>query len=216
MGLTTLEQFRSELSHVLGERMRDNTLLDLWINRAYFEIANTGNQQHLKVCVHAETVQDASKYELPDDLLAILSVADLTNKRRLIRTSVDDYHLKDRSQKGNPAYYVRRSRTLIFWPTPRREFDIEMIYIEEPDALVESGDQTILPNIYDHAISLLAARNGLLTLGDDEQATLRFQSAQAYLRTAQDEMDHSMGSVKEGFGIAHSFEDLTRMRTSTP
>jgi hypothetical protein len=216
MGLTTLEQFRTELSHTLGDRMRDNTLLDLWINRAYFEVANTGNQQHLKVCVHTDTVSEASNYSIPGDMLAILSAADLTNKTRLIRTSVDDYHIRDRSQRGKPTHYIRRRDTLIFWPTPRREYDIELIYIEQPVPMEDAEDTTILPNFLDHAISLLAARNGLLSLGEDEKATLRYQSAQAYLREQQDETDHSMGSIKEGFGIAHSFEDLTRMRISSP
>lgn len=216
MGLATLEDFRSELSHALGERMRDNTLLDLWINRAYFEVANVGNQQYLKVCTTADTVSDSATYALPTDLLAILSVADLTNKNRLVRTSIDDYHIRDREQKGKPRYYARRRDDLIFWPTPRKVYEIEMIYIEQPPALAGASDKTILPNFLDHAISLLAARNGLLTLGDDEKATLRHQSAQAYLREQQDETDHSMGSIKEGFGIAHSFEDLTRMRSSAP
>ena len=214
MGFMTLGEFRQELNHTLGTNAQgDNSLLDIWINRAYFEVANVGNQEHLKICVGTLTIQDAAKYQLPDDLMEILSTADLTSKRRLMRTSIDDYHLMDRDTKGAPRFYVRQASSILFWPTPDREYQVEMIYIEQPARLTDVGDRSAIPNVFDHAITLFAARNGLLSLGRDEEATLRHQSAVAYLREQQDEMEHSMGSIKQGVRVAQSFDDVTRMRS---
>ena len=84
MGYLTLKKFRTSLNTSLGEqRQTSNDSLDEWLNLGYFDIANMTEFEGLKQVATMSTIASQREYSLPDDLMTIISVADLTNKRKI-------------------------------------------------------------------------------------------------------------------------------------
>jgi hypothetical protein len=215
MGFMTLEGFRRELFQHLGERSpSDNLILNNWVNRAYFEVVGIEEFEALKRSATATVGKEVRSVTFPDSFLSVMSVADLTNKRRLLQIELRNFQLKDRDSLGSPKLWARRASTIFFWPTPSKSFQVELYYIVEPDPLTLDSDTTGLPGAWDQAIVLLTLRNAFLTIQEDERATLAYQSAMAYIRSLQAERSLDSGQPALGIDVARSESDLTDMRTS--
>jgi hypothetical protein len=213
MGFLTLEGFRLEIFQHLGERApKNNKVLDNWINRAYFETASLEEFEALKRCANATIEKDERSVTFPDTFLSTLSLADLTNKNRLLRVDLRNLHLRDSEKKGSPREWARRDSTLYVWPTPSTDVEVELFYIFEPPALAADDDVSLLPASWDQAILLLTLRNAWLSFQEDERATLAYQSAMAYVRVLQSQAELDSGQPAIGLDVARSASDLHTMR----
>jgi hypothetical protein len=216
MGLLTLKDFRDELNLSLGDnRQPGNERLDRWVNLGYLQAVNEEWFEGIKEVATAVTVANQREYDLPTDLMSIVSVADLTNKFKLVKTSWSNMQNMDRDVTGVPRLYARRRRTLYLWPVPDGVFSLEVNYLEEICPLIEPGDRTVLPQAYDPWIIQLSRVSAFSSLGLEEKAAF-------YTRLADKEMNKlptdTFGSDENALGVdvATSFDDLGDMRTSTP
>lgn len=219
MGFMTLRDFREEVNFSLGDKAQSSNIpLDRWVNRAYFEVvgrmaADLPDFQSVEVitttaCDPSYTVPAASGRRF----LSILSVADLTNKRRILYTAPRNFMLKDQDICATPEVYTRQAGSLLLWPAPRSPITLQVLGVLEPLPLSAPADTTTLPSALDHPVLLLAQRNAYLSLRMKDDATLNHQAAGQYLQTWQTEAQLSDGSPSVGVQIAESWEDLTEMR----
>lgn len=219
MGFLTFGEMKEEISQTLGDKVgASDERLGRWINMAYLEVAR-------KRCFHdleqidatIMTVDGTRNYALEADLFAIISVADLTNKHRLVWAAPKQYQKFDRTQEGQPFYFTRIANSIYLWPTPDEDdYEIEVIYTEEPEILSSDGDLSVLPGAFDRAILFYAERNGFLTLGLEEKATLRYQSGENYMAVMEKEMTREGGIPAVGVRPICDFEDLSDMETAAP
>ena len=216
MGYLTLRRFRDELNLSLGgNRQGSNERLDSWINLGYFEAANVTEYEGLKMSATASTVAGQASYSLPDDLMTIISVADLSNKRRIVNLGLRNYHLKDREVEGPPRFYSRRKRVVYLWPTPDAVYDWEMYYLEEICPLEEVDDVTVLPQSFDALVLSLARKHAFQAIGDEQKAIYHSQIASRE-RTKLPSDTEEADQVNMGVTVAYSFDDLTEMETEVP
>jgi hypothetical protein len=219
MGFMTLRMLREDLNFALGEKSQaSNEPLDRWINRAYYEIVGrmAGDLTDLhSVEVITTTACDPS-YPVPAAVgrrfLSILSIADLTNKRRLLYIAPRNYHLRDQAPCSVPELWTKQGASVLLWPAPRAGISIQVYGVLEPLPLAAEADTTLLPASLDHGILLLATRNAYMAFRMKEDATLAYQAAENYLRSIQSEMQLNEGTPSVGVQIAESYDDLTVMR----
>lgn len=216
MGFLTLKDFRDELNLSLGEnRQTGNERLDRWINLGYLQAVNESWFEGIKEVATAVTVSAQREYDVPTDLMSVVGVADLTNKKRLLKTSWANMQLFDREVSGPPRYYARRRRSLYLWPVPDGVYSLEINYLEEICPMVLDGDHTVLPQAYDPWIIHLSRVQAFTSMGDDQKVGFYTQLAsREFNRLPTDTF--SSDELAQGVDVARSFEDLTDMRTSLP
>ncbi len=210
MGVETLSGFRESVNHALGEKRQGNERLDRWINDAHVELFAELEIHGRRSCGTTSTVVDQREYNLPTDFVALLVLKNLTSKKRIIKTSLENFQLLSATTEGSPARYTRVGDLLSFHPLPNVIETVQMFYIREPNSLSAGTDVTELPAMYDRVIHLIGLRNALIDLQVDERATFVFQIAQNKLRALPSEDWLEAHNPQEGIQIARSFRDLQR------
>lgn len=162
-----------------------------------------------RVCAQITTVAGTEKYTLPTDLVATLVVTDRTNKKRLLKTSIENFEQLDPSRSGRPKTYARVARDLYLNPVPDGAYLIHMFYIKEPSELAAGTDVTELTAAYDRVVHLLAVRSAMIDLGNEERATFFHQVAMNRLRQIPNEFELEGENPAETIQIATSRGDLT-------
>lgn len=209
MGLETLDGFRDSVNLALGEKAQFNERLDRWINDGLQELFVMLDLEARRTCQQITTVDGTEKYTLPANLVATLVLTDRTNRRRLLKTSIENFEQLDPNKSGQPKTYARVDRSLYLNPVPDGAYLIHMFYIKEPDQLTAGTDVSELTAAYDRVIHLLAVRSALIDLGQHEKATFFFQVAQNRLRQIPNEFELEGENPAETIQIATSRGDLT-------
>lgn len=210
MGLETLDGFRDSISLALGEKRQGNERLDRWVNDGQIELFAELDIQGRRTCATTSTVVDQQEYDTPTDFLATLVLKNTTTKKRLIKTAIENFLLLDDTLKGSPTRYARVDNILFTHPIPNVIEALQMFYIKEPAIMVLGTDLSELPAVYDRVIHLLALRNALIDLKDNDRATFIFQVGVNKLAKIPVE-EWLEGQVpQEGVAIARSFRDLQR------
>lgn len=211
MGNRNLDEFRDSLNLVLGDKAQFDERLDRWINDAIEELFVMLDIEGRRECAQTTTVADQEDYLLPTNLVGVLVLTDRTNRRRILRTSIENFERLDPGLRGQAKLYARVDRQLFLHPVPGTTGDIlHMFYIKAPDVLVVGSDVSELTSAYDRVIHLLAAKNAMLDLGELEKATFFFQTAQNMIRTIPTE-EWLEGQVpSQGIEIARTAEDLIK------
>ncbi|MGD9631360.1 MAG: hypothetical protein AB7V18_19145 [Pyrinomonadaceae bacterium] len=210
MGVNTLDQFRDLLNLALGGKAQANERLDIWINQAIEELFVMLDIEGRRVCAQTLTIAAQERYLLPTNCVATLVLTDKTNKKRLIKSSVENYEKKDPTRSGKPSHYMRVDRHLHLFPIPDDEYLIHMFYIKAPTRMTTAADVTELTSAYDRVVHLLALRNALMDLRETEAATFFYQTAVNMLRMIPDESWLESQNPQEGISIARSESDLAR------
>ena len=216
MGLLTLKDFRDELNLSLGDnRQTANERLDRWVNLGYLQAVNESWFEGIKEVATAVTVDGQREYDVPTDLMSIVSLVDLTNKKRIIQTSWANMHQMDRTISGKPKLYARRRRSIYIWPTPDDEYDLEINYLEEICPMIEDTDRTVLPQAYDPWIVQLSRVQAFSAIGVEEKVAFYTQLASREFGKLPTDT-FSSDQLALGVEIARSFDDLAKMRTTSP
>lgn len=223
MGFMTLADFREELNMGLGEHQQSsNAVLDRWINRAYIEVVTKIEYEDLIEEESFLSVADQAMYSFPADgesdlldrrYLGFIGIADLTNKRRLLKIDLRNYQLYDPEVTGIPKLWARRGQKLYLWPTPDGENEYQLFALMEPDPLVLDEQTTVIPATWDHAVMLLSTRNAWITLRNQQEATLMHQAAMNFINQTLTDLEYNDGTPAIGLEVAQSWEDLTDMRS---
>ncbi len=210
MGLETLGGFRDSVNHALGERRQGNERLDQWINEAHVELFAELDLQGRRACGTTSTVIDQRTYDIPSTLIAVLVLLNTTTKKRLIRTSIENFQGLDQATTGSPTRYSRVDSLLYVHPLPNVVETVNLFYIKEPAPLALNADTSELATMFDRVIHLVALRNALIDLNETERATTVFQIAQNKMRALPTEEWLESKGPQEGIQIARSFADLQR------
>ena len=210
MGIETLDGFRDSVNLALGDKSQFNERLDRWINNGLEELFVILDIEGRRTCAQLTTTPDEDKYPLPINLIATLVMTDRTNKRRLLKTPIENFERLDAAAKGQPKVWARVDRDVFFHPIPSGAFLIQQFYIKRPDRMALGEDVSELISAYDRVIHLLAVRNAFIDLGEFDKATFLFQTATNMVRAIPTE-EWLEGQVPAmGVEIARSAEDLTK------
>lgn len=209
MGLETLDGFRDSVNLALGDSAQFNERLDRWVNDGLQELFVMLDLEARRVCQQIPTIVGTEKYVLPTDLVATLVVTDRTNKKRLLKTSIENFEQLDPSKTGKPKTYARVARDLYLNPVPDGVYLIHLFYIKEPSQLAAGTDVTELTAAYDRVVHLLAVKNALIDLRQREDATFFHQIAVNLLRQIPNEFELEGQNPAEGVQVATDRADLT-------
>lgn len=208
MGLETLTEFRDGINLALGEKRQGNERLDQWVNDAVIELFGeldiTGRRQGAT----ADTVIEQREYDVPTDLLAMLVLRNVTTRKRMIKTSIENFLLLDETTEGSPTRYTRVGAFISVHPLPNVVEVLELFFIKEPPVLALPTDTSGLPSMYDRVIHMIGLRNALIDLEENDRATFIFQAAENKLRKLPTEEWLEGQNPQEGIAIARSFRDL--------
>jgi hypothetical protein len=210
VGLETLGGFRDGLNLALGEKRQGNERLDQWINDGVIELFGELDIQGRRQGATADTIADQRTYDVPLDLLAMLSLRINEVNKRLIKTSIENFESFDITTTGTPTHYQRAGAFISLFPLPDAIQTMQMFFIKEPPALSGVGDTSGLPSMYDRVIHLISLRNALIDLEENERATFTFQIAENKLRKLPTEEWLESQNPQEGIAIARTFQDLQR------
>ena len=208
MGLETLTEFRDGINLALGDKRQGNERLDQWINDGVIELFGeldiTGRRQGAT----ADTVIDQREYDVPADLLAMLVLKNNTTRKRMVKTSIENFQLLDDTTVGSPTRYTRVGAFISVHPLPNVVEQLELFFIKEPPVLASPTATSGLPSMYDRVIHMIGLRNALIDLEENERATFIFQAAENKLRKLPTEEWLEGQNPAEGIAIARSFRDL--------
>ncbi len=210
MGLKTLADFRASVNVALGEKSQFDERLDDWVNAGLQELFAILDVEARRTTGTVNTVADSETVALPADLTAVLNVTDTTNKRRLIKTSIENFQAFNPGNTGISKYYARVDRELFLHPVPTEILPLHLVYIKEAIPLTADDDVTELGAQYDRIVHLLAVRSALIDLHQEERATFMYQVAMNALAAIQTAFEMEAQAPAEGIRIARNFEDLQR------
>ena len=208
MGLETLGEFRDGLNLALGEKRQGNERLDQWVNDSVTELFGVLDIQGRRQGATADTVIDQREYDVPIDLLAMLVLKNNTTKKRMIKTSIENFQLLDDTTVGSPTRYMRAGAFISVHPLPNVVEELELFFVKEPSPLTFPTDVSGLPSMYDRVIHLTSLRNALIDLEEAERSVLILQAAENHLRKLPTEEWLESQNPQEGIAIARSFRDL--------
>ena len=208
MGLRTLSEFRDGLNLALGEKRQGNERLDPWINDGQVELFAILDIAGRRICKQTTTIAAQERYALPSDIVAMLSLKDSTNKKRLLKTAIENFELLEDDRPGKPTHYARVDNVLHLYPKPNASFLIQLFYIKEPAVMALRTAVSELPSMYDRVIQMIALRNALIDLEQNERATFVFQAAQNKIRELPTEAWLESQNPSEGIQIATKLSDL--------
>ncbi len=208
MGLETLGEFRDGLNLALGEKRQGNERLDQWLNDGVTELFGILDIQGRRQGATADTVIDQREYDVPADLLAMLVLRNNTTRKRMIKTSVENFQLFDDTSEGSPTHYMRVGAFISVHPLPNVVEQLELFFVKEPSPLALVTDTSGLPSMYDRVIHLIGLRNALIDLEEAERSVLILQAAENHLRKLPSEEWLEGQNPAEGIAIARSFRDL--------
>jgi len=101
---------------------------------------------------------------LSRDLMAIFSIKDMTNGRRLKPTSVQD--IEDMgSVSGPPRWFSHYGEGILVFPGPDAVYSLSMRYRMRPTRLSANADLTVMPEEFDWAIVWGAASDMNASIG---------------------------------------------------
>jgi len=191
MGQYTLADFRTRLNIATANRYAgDNAMLDTWIHAGQIEVATAIELECLKVCSYVKTASGIRRYTLPTNLLGIITIFDRTNKKKLIKTNSEDMNRFDRETTGYPKYWARVGEEVRFWPVPNGVYEMEMLWVKEPDKMTLATDTTAMPATFDPAVHMFAVHHAKLDLGDDASALVWLERARAYMASRMMDEDY--------------------------
>lgn len=187
MGLMTLENFRADLQSALGDKGINNPRLDNWIHFANLDLAGSVNFEDLTVRTTLPTVIAQPYVAVPDNVLIVVLVRDITNDNLLGWLPKAEYYRRSQSTTGPPDNWTRDKDELLLHPVPDAIVDLLVITKGTPTKMAAPGDTTIYPDIWDPAILLLAAHHGLLALGEDQRSAAWLARAITYIQSRMTE-----------------------------
>lgn len=213
MGTFTLTQFRNRLQHILGNRGFSNADLDDWLNMGLSAIVGYQEFDQQKLCAFLDTVPGAYKYVMPERYLGMISIVDITNKRRLRFTDLRNFALLEQDTteneaRGKPTKWSRRKDTIMIWPNPDGVYRIELYYYEDFPAMNDANGVSPLPRTYDYSILAYAASYAFSELDEDARSDWWLQRAIHHTRSRMTEEEYQMGTPSEGVRVLTSLDEL--------
>lgn len=216
MGLFTLEDFHDELAVMMDEsapRTKPSSRrMTRYVNMGYNELTSTQEFKALFAIQTIPTVVDDRDYTINTDIQSVRGVIDTTNKYRLLRISTENYFLLDPDVTGQPTRWTRENGLLWVHPVPDAVYSLDVLHQQEPTPLAVATDVTVLRNVWDQAVLLLAAKAAATSQGDTEKVELFLGLARNYIGSRMGDQGADGNSPSVGTDVAWDEGDLTELR----
>lgn len=203
MGFFTLEDFREELSSVLGQRGTGDRRLDRWINFGYLDLTGALDFDELNDLYELNVTASQNTYDVPAKTRMVKAVVNEDTDRLLDYVDPTEFFRLDRTKTAEPLRWTRYADNILLHPTPADSATFTVMRKVDPDRLEEYDDVTVLSDTWDAAIHMLSVYHGFLALAENEaRANAWMTRAIMYIQTraTQEEM-----FVKEsGLGLSYA------------
>lgn len=179
------------------------SVLNQELNAAYLDIIDRYRFHKARKRCQFFTVVGQSRYDLPNDILAVLRVSDETNFRKLVKRgdrqlkSLDNY-----TTQGKPENYVRYRDWIELYPIPDGVYLMEVFYKFAHGALVQDEDQPSLPLVWHEGILMLAKHKYYINIANDQpKAVLAYEAWKLWVSDKPTEIDEETVDIDSGVEI---------------
>jgi hypothetical protein len=195
-----LLELRTELKSILGNRTSvEDSRYNLWINNSEIEIASAFQFFETETWKYRDTVIGSYIYALPSDLLAIYSLRDNTNKRKIIRSGYRKIDNIDFIQSGNPTHYIRYGSNIMFNYKCSAIIRLYLRYCTQLTAMSVDTDNPTLKQPWHEPILLGAEWRGWKALSEVKKALVAKNEYIAMVRSRK--LDMEIEDSDEEFGM---------------
>jgi len=185
----------------------DSTLKDI-LNRSYLDIADRYRFHKVRKRCTFRTVADQSRYDLPNDLLAVLRVSDTTNFVKLEK--IGDRQLSSRTSPnttGKPTQYVRYRSWIELSPIPdlgdgvTTGYVMEVWYKYQLPKLINDGDQPELPLSWHEGVVMFGKYKYYEDVADGPKAAAAYEAWKLWVVDKPTEIDDESVDIDSGVEI---------------
>lgn len=199
----------SELRVKLRSRIGDPTVidvpdseLDMHINSAYVEIADTYRFHTVRKLCKFSTVVGTARYGIPDDCLVVMEVRDLTNEKKLEKYGGRRvFEQTSVTTNGFPFAYARFRNWVELVPPPDGVYEIEMHY--KADVVELAGDTATptIPKPWHEGILRLAKYYYYEDQGDVPKSVAAYNAYDVWVSRKPVEVDEEKRDFDSGVSI---------------
>lgn len=183
MGYMDLADFRTEVQSSVGDRDFPDARLDRWINFGYLDLVGAIDFEEFTTSNAFSTVAGQTTYTIPADTRLIQIVKDVTNQKSLQFIDKTEFYRLNGTLQDLPLKWTRVGDQVLLHPIPSGVFSINTIYKRDAIRLTDPTDETMLPDTWDAAVTLLSVYHGLLAIGQEQRATQWFARAVNYIQS---------------------------------
>jgi hypothetical protein len=197
-----LGDIRGEVKSNLGNRSSvaiPDTRYNLWINNSQIEIASAFQFFDTEKWSSRNTVIGSIAYALPTDCLAIYSLRDNTNARKIIRTGYRKLDNIDFATTGTPTRYIRYKNNIMFNYTPNAIIQLYLRYCVVLTAMVDDIDVPTIQQPWHECIQLGAEYRGWKSVGEVKKSIAAKNEYIAMVRSRNSEWE--IEDSDEEFGM---------------
>lgn len=196
MGYMTLADFTSDVVSALGANYNNSLRLARWVNAGYLDLLTSLDFEETNEEVEITTDVATQTIDVPTGALLVESIRNETSdinlgwipKTEMLRRSVDSI--------GVPTHWCRFGDVVRLHPLPDDAYILTMFYKASPDLLDVDTDTTMLPDMWDPVVSMLATHHAFLGLGQEARSAVWLGRAITYIQsrvTDGDFMDSKLG-----------------------
>ena len=189
MGLMTLANFRTDVQSALGDKGIGNSRLDRWINFGYHDLGGSVDFEILEKDTTTATVSGTQTIAVPTDTEIIRLIKDTTNDTLLGWLQKAEMFRRAITPTATPTHWSRHGGLIYLHPVPNAIINMFIVHKEAPVILSSSGAKTVLADIWDPAVFLLAVHHGLLALGEEQRSASWLGRAISYIQSKVTEQD---------------------------
>lgn len=168
---STRDTLVAQLKYILGDRDDLDTYYPTWIRRAYQHISQTVELPECEADTTINMVVSQRVYALPSDFYSIYSVRNNETDTRMFQVSPGQYETLSTTATGSPDRYTIFQEQLEVHPTPDGTDQVELHYRRMLPDLTLGTSTHLLPDIWDHILTQLAAAYGFEFTNELERAT---------------------------------------------
>ena len=188
--MSTLNDYRNELQNH-GFTDLPPTILDEFINDAYFDVCSREPWPFLEKTATVNTVGGTATLTMPSDFGKVISMTIDSQGLTLMPIRLDDYgkrYVGSYTDSGVPyAYYFEGSLTKVH-PVPNAAYAIRLAYLASPVAMSVSIDTPLIPTRHHRVIALGALVNAYRLEDDPELAAVFEQQYEKRIQTMREDL----------------------------
>jgi hypothetical protein len=197
-----LGEIRSEVKSNLGNRADIATdRYNLWINQTEVELVSAFPFFENADKRTTTMVVGQAEYALPSDCIAVYSLKDVTQKRRIRRAGFRKFDNIDETLTGDPTHYIRFGSYLQLVPIPSAANTMQLRFGKSITSMVGDTDTPTINTNWHEALILGATLRGWRALKQYEEMALWKNEYLAFVRSREAEWGTEEWDEEFGFEL---------------
>lgn len=188
--MSTLNDYRNELQNH-GFTDLPPTILDEFINDAYFDVCSREPWPFLEKSATVNTVGGTATLTMPTDFGKVISMTINAQTMTLTPIRLDDYakrYVGRYTDSGTPFSYYFEGTVVKVHPVPDTVYAITLKYLAAPTAMTVSIDTPLLPTRHHRVIALGALVNAYRLEDDPELAAVFEAQYEKRIQTMREDL----------------------------